>query len=94
MLIQQPQSRLSFALLILGIILIASNLRAPVTGLAPVLDQIILSFNLSASQAGMLTTLPLIAFALASPLATSLAKRQGLEVSLFIARLAHFNPRL
>lgn len=85
MLIQQPQSRLSFALLILGILLIASNLRAPVTGLAPVLDQIILSFNLSASQAGMLTTLPLIAFAVASPLATSIAKRQGLEVSLFIA---------
>jgi MFS transporter, CP family, cyanate transporter len=84
---QQSQSRLSYALLVLGILLIASNLRAPVTGLAPVLDQIILSFDLSASQAGMLTTLPLIAFALASPLATSLAKRQGLEVSLFIALL-------
>lgn len=75
----------STAILILGIIFIAANLRAPVTGLAPVLEQIILTFNLSPSQAGMLTTLPLIAFALASPMAASLAKKQGLEISLFIA---------
>ena len=76
---------LSSTFLITGILLIAANLRAPITGIGPVLDQIIESFNLGASQAGMLITLPLIAFALASPLATALAKRQGLEVSLFIA---------
>lgn len=76
---------LSSALLILGILLIAANLRAPITGIGPVLDQIIASYQLTASQAGMLTTLPLLAFALASPLATALAKRQGLEISLFVA---------
>jgi CP family cyanate transporter-like MFS transporter len=79
------RTRLSSAILIIGIFFIAFNLRAPVTGIAPVLDNIIASFSLTASQAGMLTTLPLLAFALASPLASALAKKQGLEISLFIA---------
>ncbi|TEW51899.1 MFS transporter [Psychromonas algicola] len=85
--VSPTRTLLSSTLLILGIFLIAANLRAPITGIGPVLDQMIESFHLSASQAGMLTTLPLLAFALASPLATALAKRQGLEISLFIALL-------
>jgi CP family cyanate transporter-like MFS transporter len=79
------RSLFSSIILILGIVLIAANLRGPITGIGPVLDQVIDSFQLTSSQAGMLTTLPLLAFAIASPMATSLAKRQGLEISLFIA---------
>ncbi|MBQ4832110.1 MFS transporter [Pseudoalteromonas sp. MMG010] len=79
------RTTLSSIILITGIFFIAFNLRAPVTGIGPVLDNIIASFNLTASQAGMLTTLPLLAFALASPLASTLAKKLGLEISLFIA---------
>jgi len=75
----------SSIILILGVFFIAANLRAPVTGIAPVLESIIASLSLSPSQAGMLTTLPLLAFALASPLANLLAKKLGLEVALFIA---------
>lgn len=85
--IPSQRSNFSAGILILGILLIAVNLRAPITGIGVVLDQIIASLQLSPSQAGILTTLPLLAFALASPLATTLAKRQGLEVSLFIALL-------
>lgn len=85
--ISPQRSRLASAILIIGILFIAANLRAPITGIGPVLDQVINSFNLSASQAGMLTTLPLLAFAIASPVATTLAKKQGLEISLFIALL-------
>lgn len=82
-----PIKRTAFSsiILILGVFFIAVNLRAPVTGIAPVLEGIIASFSLSPSQAGMLTTLPLLAFALASPLANWLAKKLGLEVTLFIA---------
>lgn len=71
----------------LGILLIAANLRATFTGIAPVLEQIISHFGLTASQAGFLTTLPLIAFALVSPMAAILAKKQGLERTLFVALL-------
>jgi CP family cyanate transporter-like MFS transporter len=83
--ISPTRSLFSSIILILGIVLIAANLRGPITGIGPVLDQVIDSFQLTSSQAGMLTTLPLLAFAIASPMATSLAKRQGLEISLFIA---------
>lgn len=80
-----PQSRFSGILLVIGILLIAANLRAPFTGIAPVLEQVIDHFKLSASQAGFLTTLPLIAFAIISPLAATLAKKQGLERALFLS---------
>lgn len=87
MLNNTPKSRFAGILLVLGILLIAANLRATFTGIAPVLEQIINHFGLSASQAGFLTTLPLIAFAVASPMAATLAKKQGLEHTLFVALL-------
>ena len=87
MLNNTPKSRFTGILLVLGILLIAANLRATFTGIAPVLEQIINHFGLSASQAGFLTTLPLIAFAVVSPMAATLAKKQGLERTLFVALL-------
>ncbi|ABG40428.1 major facilitator superfamily MFS_1 [Paraglaciecola sp. T6c] len=75
----------SSVVLIAGILLVAANLRAPITGIAPILEQIIHTFTLSSTQAGMLTTLPLIAFAVASPMAASLARKIGIESAVFIA---------
>ena len=71
--------------LLAGILLIAANLRAPITGLAPVLAMIQADFGLGTVQAGILTTLPLLAFALLSPVAPLLARRIGLERALFAA---------
>ena len=73
-------------LLLAGILLIATNLRAPITGLAPVLTMIQDAFALGTARAGLLTTLPLLAFALVSPFAPALARRWGLERTLFGAR--------
>lgn len=73
--------------LLIGILLIAANLRAPITGLAPVLSMIQAAFDLSTAQAGLLTTLPLLAFALVSPVAPTFARRFGLERALFGALL-------
>lgn len=75
-------------LLVLGILLIASNLRAPVTSVAPVLDLIRADFAFSATAAGLLTTLPLLAFAALSPLAGPLARRCGMERTLLLSLLA------
>jgi CP family cyanate transporter-like MFS transporter len=72
-------------LLIAGILLIAANLRAPITGIAPLLEMIRSNFHLGTSAAGMLITLPLLAFAIVSPFAALLAKEYGLERSLFAA---------
>lgn len=69
--------------LIAGILLIAASLRAPITALGPLLDLVRESFALDAAQAGLLTTLPLLAFAVVSPVAAPIAHRHGLERSLF-----------
>lgn len=75
------------ALLIAGILLIATSLRVTFTGAAPLLDAIRTDYALTTAQTGLLTTLPLLAFALISPLAASLARRIGMERSLLIALL-------
>ncbi|QEM92018.1 CynX/NimT family MFS transporter [Kosakonia radicincitans] len=72
-------------LLIAGILMIATTLRVTFTGAAPLLDAIRAEYGLSTAQTGMLTTLPLLAFALISPLAAGVARRFGMERSLFAA---------
>ncbi|HEY0290672.1 MAG TPA: MFS transporter [Pseudomonas sp.] len=69
--------------LLIGILLIAANLRAPITSLGPVLDQVQQYFSLSGAAAGLLNALPLLMFASASPLAPWLTRRFGLEQALF-----------
>ncbi|WLI77096.1 CynX/NimT family MFS transporter [Kosakonia sp. H02] len=72
-------------LLIAGILMIATTLRVTFTGAAPLLDAIRAEYGLTTAQTGMLTTLPLLAFALISPLAAGVARRFGMERSLFMA---------
>lgn len=74
-------------LLIVGILLIASTLRVTFTGAAPLLDAIRAEYGLTTAQTGLFTTLPLLAFGLVSPLAAGIARRLGMERSLFIAML-------
>ncbi|ECQ9358601.1 CynX/NimT family MFS transporter [Salmonella enterica subsp. enterica] len=75
------------ALLIAGILMIATTLRVTFTGAAPLLETIRSDYGLSTAQTGQLTTLPLLAFALVSPLAAGIARRFGMERSLFAAML-------
>ncbi|XHA18843.1 CynX/NimT family MFS transporter [Citrobacter farmeri] len=75
------------ALLIAGILMIATTLRVTFTGAAPLLDAIRSDYGLTTAQTGLLTTLPLLAFALVSPLAAGIARRIGMERSLFVAML-------
>ncbi|WP_276120126.1 MFS transporter [Pararhizobium qamdonense] len=74
-------------LLLFGIFLIAMNLRAPFTGVAPLLDVLKATFSLSTAQSGLLITLPLLAFSFISPFAALFASRWGLERSLLGALL-------
>ncbi|EAA2249513.1 CynX/NimT family MFS transporter [Salmonella enterica subsp. enterica serovar Java] len=75
------------ALLIAGILMIATTLRVTFTSAAPLLETIRSDYGLSTAQTGLLTTLPLLAFALVSPLAAGIARRFGMERSLFAAML-------
>ncbi|MBP0600777.1 MFS transporter [Herbaspirillum sp. LeCh32-8] len=73
--------------LILGILLIAANLRAPVTGVGPLIESLQQAFGFSAGIAGLLLTLPLACFALLSPVSAWVARSVGLERTLFLAML-------
>lgn len=78
----------SMAALIVGILLIAVNLRAPFTALPPLLGEIQISFGLSTMAMGALTTLPLLAFAFISPISVIFSRKVGLERALFFALIA------
>ncbi|OZI56077.1 MFS transporter [Bordetella genomosp. 4] len=78
----------TYPILFIGILLIAANLRAPITGLPPLLDAIRADLGLSTAAAGALTTLPLLAFALLSPFSALFAREYGLERTLFGAMIA------
>ena len=74
--------------LLLGILLIAANLRAPITSLGPVLSWVQRDFALSPAASGLLNALPLLLFAAVSPFAPLLSRRLELERALFAALLA------
>ncbi|MFC9753774.1 CynX/NimT family MFS transporter [Streptomyces sp. NPDC056921] len=74
-------------LLLVGILLVAANLRAPLTGVGSVLPMIEHDTGLSSTAAGLLNALPLMAFAATSPLVGRSAQRHGTERVLWIALL-------
>ncbi|MBE9941504.1 MFS transporter, partial [Cellulosimicrobium cellulans] len=70
---------------VLAIVLAALNLRPAVVAISPVLGEIRSDLGLSATAAGVLTTLPVLCFGLLAPLAPVLARRWGLERALFVS---------
>lgn len=72
-------------LLVVGILLVATNLRAALTSVGPVLDDVRADLGLTATAAGVLTALPLLAFAGFSPVAPLVARRLGLERTIGLA---------
>lgn len=71
----------------LGVVLLAANMRAPITAVGPLVPVIQRSLDLSNTAAGALTTVPLLAFALLSPPAARLARALGIERVLFFSLL-------
>lgn len=69
--------------LFIGILLIAANLRAPITGVGSIVGMIKEDTGLSATVVGLLTTITLLAFAGISPLVPRLSRAIGIERSLF-----------
>jgi len=80
-------TRRTTALLLAGIVLVACVMRAPITGVGSLLPTISADEHLSSTAAGLLTALPLLAFAAASGVVPRLAGRLGLRRTLFAALL-------
>lgn len=73
--------------LVAAILLAAMSLRAPFTGIAPVLPWIQSTYSLNTTAVSLLTSLPLLAFAAFSPLSAAIARNVGLERTVFGALL-------
>lgn len=76
---QTPPVVLRPWLLLLGLVLVALNLRPALSSVAPLLGIVSDSLGLSAAQAGLLTTLPVLCLGIFAPLAPILARRFGTE---------------
>ncbi|MHA6620684.1 CynX/NimT family MFS transporter [Pseudonocardia sp. DLS-67] len=63
------------ALLLWGLLVVAANLRASLTGVGPLLDRVQAELGLAPAVAGLLNTVPLLAFAGLSPMVPRLAAR-------------------
>lgn len=77
----------SLALIVIGLIFAAANMRSPLVmigSIAPMLDR---DFGLSADQIGYLGALPMPLFALGSLVAAVLARRFGLERMMILMTL-------
>nr|QOJ56164.1 MFS transporter [Streptomyces candidus] len=69
-------------LLVVAVVLTAMNLRPAITSVGPVLDQVRGSLGASPTWAGLLTTIPVLCFAVAGPLAPAVARRVGTAATI------------
>ena len=76
-------SNKSLLFFMLAIFLFASTLRTPITGVGPIISFIRDGLGISNGLAGFLTTIPLLAFAVVSPFAPRIARKFGMEWTLF-----------
>lgn len=72
-------------LLLAGILLVAANLRASITTVGPLAENVSRELALVPTQVALLITMPVILFAVLSPLAPPLARRIGIEQALALA---------
>ncbi|MFP5100648.1 CynX/NimT family MFS transporter [Staphylococcus equorum] len=72
---------------IIAIVFIASTLRAPLTSVGPVIEEIKQVMEIDNSVAGILTTIPLIIFAIVSPLVSKVTSRLTMSRTIFYSTL-------
>ncbi len=75
-------------LVLVGLVLLSFNLRPAAVSIGPVLAEVRDEFSMSAATAGLLTSLPVIAFAIFGALAPAAAQRIGIHRVTLVATLA------
>ncbi len=81
-------TRAERVLVVVGIVVLAFNLRPAAVSVGPVLDEITSGLGMSPTTAGVLTTLPVLAFAAFGALAPWLARVIGLHRVTLVSLLA------
>jgi CP family cyanate transporter-like MFS transporter len=73
------------ALLLVGVLLVALNLRGPLVAIAPVVDDLRRDLAVGAGTIGLLTSIPVLCFGLAAPLASLLIARTGVHRAVLVS---------
>ena len=84
------RSRFYYIILISGVLFVAFNLRPAITSIGPLIGMIRDDMGLANWSVAFLTSLPLIAFALMSPIAPKLANKFSNELTLALGLLVLF----
>lgn len=74
-------------LFVVAVALAALVLRGPIVAVAPVIDAVRGDLSLSSGQAGVLTSIPVLCFALATPLALLVIRRAGPDAAVTVTIL-------
>jgi MFS transporter, CP family, cyanate transporter len=69
---------------LLAFFALSLNLRAPLTSLPPIIEDLKALFHISAGFAGLLTSIPVLCFGLLTPVVGSLMKNIRLESTIFL----------
>jgi len=77
-----PVRRGGLVLLTVAIVFSAASVRAPIVAVAPVARTIAHDLQVGAGVVGLLTTIPVLVFAIATPLAVWISRRFGAEFTL------------
>ncbi|WP_368087138.1 MFS transporter [Paenibacillus sp. cl6col] len=71
-------------LLILSLFLVSTNLRAAITSISPLLEDIQKDLGMNGMSASLLTTIPLFCMGIFAPMAASLSDRLGMERAITV----------
>lgn len=77
----------SSILIILGVIFLSLILRTPITSVGAILGPLKSILDINNTVAGFITTIPLIAFAIFSPMVAKISNKVGLEKTLLLAAI-------
>jgi CP family cyanate transporter-like MFS transporter len=84
----QGETRLQRILVVVGIATLAFNLRPAAVSVGPVLDEVRHGLHLTAGETGLLTSLPVLSFAIFGALAPRFARAIGMHRVTLLALLA------
>ncbi len=80
--INPPSSKFTFWLILCAMILLATNMRAPIVALGSIAPVVQEALNISETQIGWLGAVPMLTFAIGALISPTIGKRFGLENTL------------
>jgi CP family cyanate transporter-like MFS transporter len=82
---QHVDTRWEKTLVVVGLVLLAANLRPAATSIGPLLEEVREGLGMSASLAGVLATVPVLCFAAFGMLGPAMARRVGIHRTVFLS---------